>query len=171
MNRKTNKMTLYAFGAVLMTVCAWITLPFVIPFTMQTFALYFLLYYLGARGALVSVVLYICLGLVGLPVFSGFTHGVQLAGPTGGFVFGFLLAILVYWLLESLIPEFKLKRYLCSVLSLICCYVLGAVWVCAWAQEGFLAIVAAYILPYVIPDLLKIYLADIISKRMKKIKA
>lgn len=171
MNKKTNKMTLSAFGAVLMTLCAWIALPFVIPFTMQTFALYFLIYYLGARRALLSVVLYICLGLVGLPVFSGFTHGVHLAGPTGGFVFGFLLAILVYWLSESILPEFKLKRYLCSVLSLICCYILGAVWVCGWAQEGFLAIVAVYILPYVIPDLLKIYLADIVARRMEKIKA
>ena len=78
-------MILCALFAALMAVCSWITIPYVVPFTMQTFAVFVALDLLGWRGTLITVLVYMALGAVGLPVFSGFSGGVShLIGPTGG---------------------------------------------------------------------------------------
>ena len=78
-----------ALFTALMAVCAWITIPFAVPFTMQTFAVMLAAAVLGTRRALLSLILYLALGTVGIPVFSGFTGGFGvLAGPTGGYLIG-----------------------------------------------------------------------------------
>ena len=69
----------------LMAVCAWITVPFTIPFTLQTFGVFVTLRLLEGRRGTFAIALYILLGAVGVPVFSGFgAGGGVLAGPTGG---------------------------------------------------------------------------------------
>ena len=70
-------MILCALFAALMAVCSWITIPYVVPFTMQTFAVFVALDLLGWRGTLITVLVYMALGAVGLPVFSGFSGGVM----------------------------------------------------------------------------------------------
>jgi biotin transport system substrate-specific component len=93
-------MTAVALGAVLIIICSWLTVPFAVPFTMQTFAVYCALLLLGGRRGLLAVLLYILLGAFGLPVFSGFRGGIgALLGPTGGYILGFLLCALLFRLL------------------------------------------------------------------------
>ena len=76
---RTRDLTMIALMAALTAVCAWITIPFsLVPFTLQTFAVFTALALLGGRRGTASIVLYLCLGLVGLPVFSGFSGGVGL---------------------------------------------------------------------------------------------
>ncbi len=97
---KIRNLCYIALFAALIAVCTWITVPAAVPFTMQTFAIMTAVGLLGTRRALIATVLYLALGCVGLPVFSGFRGGVgALAGPTGGYLAGFLLSALVAGLL------------------------------------------------------------------------
>ena len=91
-----------AMSAVILCVCSWLTIPFTVPFTMQTFGVYCALLILGGRRGLAAIGLYLLLGIVGLPVFSGFRGGLgHVLGPTGGYILGFLFTGLAYLLLEK----------------------------------------------------------------------
>ncbi|MBR6474866.1 MAG: biotin transporter BioY, partial [Lachnospiraceae bacterium] len=99
MNRKYTTLDLIymAIGAALIAACSWITIPFMVPFTLQTFAVFTIVGLLGGRKGFLSILVYILLGAVGLPVFSGFKGGIGvLAGTTGGYIIGFLFIALIY---------------------------------------------------------------------------
>ena len=93
-NKAVSKLTYAAFTALtaaIIAVCAWITVPGPVPFTMQTFGVFLALRLLGGKRGSISVALYILLGAAGLPVFSGFKAGIGvLIGPTGGYILGFI---------------------------------------------------------------------------------
>ena len=75
----------------LLVVCAWVTIPFTIPFTLQTFGVFMSLRLLGGRRGTAAIGLYILLGIAGVPVFSGFGAGFGvIAGPTGGYLIGYI---------------------------------------------------------------------------------
>ena len=87
-----------AVGAVLIAVCSWISIPAAVPFTLQTFAVFFVLSLLGGKLGTLSILVYILLGAAGIPVFAGFSAGLGvLLGSTGGYIAGFLiLGLLVF---------------------------------------------------------------------------
>lgn len=89
-----------AFGAVLIAICSWISIPTVVPFTMQTFAIFFVLSAFGGKRGTVAIIIYILLGVVGIPVFSQFTSGIGiLLGSTGGYIVGFIIMGFIYRLI------------------------------------------------------------------------
>ena len=95
---QTLDLAYMAIGAVLIAVCSWISIPASVPFTLQTFAVFFVLSILGGKRGTVSVLLYILLGAIGIPVFAGFSGGIGvIMGSTGGYIVGFILMGLVYW--------------------------------------------------------------------------
>ena len=99
---KLKGYILAALFSVFITLCAWIQIPLVVPITLQTFGIFLSLLLLGGYFGTLSVLTYICLGLVGLPVFSGFQGGVSaLLGAGGGYIIGFLCLALVYWFFEK----------------------------------------------------------------------
>ena len=152
----------------LMCICAWISIPLgSIVFTLQSFALFLALLVLGGKGATVSVLVYLALGAVGLPVFSGFRGGFSaLLGVTGGFLWGFLLGCGVYWLICTLLGE--KWRMLGCIVCLLCVYLCGTIWYFAYAPGGLWAILAQSVLPYLLPDTVKMLLALWVSRRLKK---
>ena len=80
-----------AIGAALIAVCSWINIPTTVPFTLQTFAVAFAGYVAGRAKGTAAVAVYLALGCIGAPVFSGFTGGAEkFVSPTGGFLAGFL---------------------------------------------------------------------------------
>lgn len=171
-NRKIKNMILVSLGAVILAIGAWITVPFVIPFTMQTFALYLLLMSFGGKIAFGSILLYIALGLVGIPVFSGFNSGISaIIGPTGGFIVGFIIAGALCLALQSILTRNKWLNAALPFASLLSCYACGTVWYMLYSDSsgGILYAVSVCILPYIIPDILKILLAFTISKRVKSV--
>ena len=98
-NYRTIDLVYIALGAVLIAVCSWISIPTTVPFTMQTFAVFFVLSALGGRRGTMAVIVYVLLGAVGIPVFAQFTSGIGiLLGSTGGYIVGFVFIGLVYWL-------------------------------------------------------------------------
>lgn len=155
-----------ALFAALMCICAWISIPLGgVVFTMQSFALFLALLVLGGKGATVSIFVYLALGAVGLPIFSGFQGGFSaLLGVTGGFLWGFLLGCGAYWLICTLLGE--KWRMLGCIACLCCVYLCGTIWYFIYAPGGLWAILAQSVLPYLLPDAVKLLLAAWIAKRL-----
>ena len=166
-------LTFIAMMTALIAVCAWITVPMIVPFTMQTFGVFMALLVLGGPKGMMAVALYILLGMAGVPVFAGFGAGIGvLAGPTGGYIVGFLLTGILYWVLSRALKNLKAKA---AVLSggLCLCYLFGTVWFSIVMNGrgnpvGFFQAIGLCVLPYVLPDLLKLLLALQLSERLKK---
>lgn len=159
-------MVTSALFAALMAVCAWISIPVGdTAFTMQTFAVFLALSVLGGKWGTTAILVYLLLGAVGLPVFSAFRGGLgALAGPTGGYLWGFLAAGLVYWGFE------KLCKPAGVLLGLVACYGCGCLWFMYYAggTVGFVAALVKCVIPYLVPDGVKLWLAFILSKRIGK---
>ena len=156
-------MVLCSLFAGITCLCAWLSVPALdIAFTMQTFAVFLTLGVLGGKWGTVSIGIYLLLGAVGLPVFSGFQGGPGvLLGVTGGFLWGFLVSGLVYWALEGLSKPAAMGA------GLLACYLCGCLWFRAWAGEtGFWLAAAKCVLPYLIPDGAKLILAFTLSRRL-----
>lgn len=157
-----------ALFAALMCICSWICLPLgIVTFTLQTFSMFLCLLYLGGKWGFVSLLAYLTLGAVGLPVFSGFQGGIGiLLGPNGGFLWGFLLACLCYWVTCRLWK----KKLLSCLLALGTVYLSGLGWYClAYAPSaGIWQAFTLCVAPYILPDLLKIWLASLLARRLPK---
>ena len=128
MTHSTRNMVRAALFSGAMAVCAWLAVPVSdIGFTMQTFGVFLALGLLGGKWGTVSIGIYLLMGLVGLPVFSGFHGGFgAFLGATGGFIWGLLLASLLFWGITALIGE--KFRLVAVIIGLITCYLCGAVW-------------------------------------------
>ncbi len=99
-HQKIVAMVQIALFAAIIAVCSWIQIPMTVPFTMQTFAVFWCPRHTGRQGRTISILIYIVLGAVGVPVFAGFTGGIGiLFGTTGGYIIGFLFTGLLYWLI------------------------------------------------------------------------
>ena len=170
-----KRLTRIAIAAVLIAVCSWITIPSVVPFTMQTFAVFCAVLILGGKDGTIAVGIYMLLGIVGLPVFSGFRGGIgHLLGPTGGYIVGFIFSGLCYMAMESLMEKKKNMKYVALVLGLILCYAVGTLWFGVVMNQkgtayGAWKILTLCVFPYIIPDLVKMALAVVISGRVKKL--
>ena len=167
-------LALIGMMTALMAICAWITIPFTIPFTLQTFGVFVTLRLLGGRKGTIVIGVYILLGIAGLPVFSGFGAGIGvILGPTGGYIAGFLLTGLLYWVTKPLRTA-RWKENAVLAAGLAVCYLFGTAWFCivkgnAGSPMGFLQAAGICVLPYLVPDAVKLLLADQIAVRVKKV--
>ena len=172
MNFRTKDLCYMALMAVLIAVCSWISIQTVVPFTLQTFAVFCALGLLGGARGTIAVAVYLLLGAVGVPVFAGFTGGLGiLLGSTGGYLLGFLLTGLVYWLFERLGRSLWL-RVAALLLGLALCYAFGTLWFIEVYSRanGPLSVMTALswcVLPFLLPDGLKLVLALLLSARVK----
>jgi len=155
-----------ALFSALMCICAWISIPLGnISFTLQTFSLFLALLTLGSKGASLSVFVYLALGAVGLPVFSGFRGGFgALFGVTGGYLWGFLAGCLVFWLITAILGE--KFRVLAVIAAMVTVYLCGTIWFLVYAPGVLWAILAQSVLPYLLPDAVKILLAFWVVKKL-----
>lgn len=170
---KMRDMALRGLFAALMAVCAWITVPVLdIAFTMQTFALFLTLLTLGGKGGTIVCLVYLLLGAVGLPVFSGFRGGMgALLGVTGGYIWGFPACALTYWAATAAFGGKRFARIIALLLGLTVCYGLGTVWyVIVYTQGGsaisFGAVILKCVAPYLVPDGIKLILAMGLHRRL-----
>ncbi len=172
---KTRDMVYIAMSAVIIAVCSWISVPTVVPFTMQTFGVFAVVGLLGGRRGTLAVLIYLLLGMIGLPVFSGFTGGAAcLLGTTGGYIVGFLLSALLMWAMEAVLGRKTWVLAVSMVLGLLVCYAFGTLWfVEVYARQsgpvGMWTALTWCVLPFVIPDGLKILLALLVRKRLSKV--
>ncbi|MCR5593443.1 MAG: biotin transporter BioY [Saccharofermentans sp.] len=180
---KTYDLVLAAICAALITITSWISINvWEIPFTLQTFGILLVLFSIGGKRGTVSIAVYILLGLIGAPVFAGFKSGpASLVGPTGGFIIGFLVAALVYWLVDEKVFK-KLKSspskhmIFCAIEGIIVelvLYVFGVAWFMIMYTRksgpiGLGAVLMMCVVPFLLPDAVKLICACASSIRTSR---
>ena len=118
---------------------------------------------LGGKRGIISILCYLLLGAVGLPVFSGFRGGIgTILGPTGGYLWGFLATGLIYWVLE------KWNRPVAMMAGLAACYGCGTIWYMHYTGGALAAVLMQAVVPYLIPDGLKLVLALRLTRRLER---
>ena len=141
----------------------------VVPISFTNLAVYIAIYVLGTKKGTISYLIYLLIGLVGVPVFSGFTSGPgKLFGPTGGYLIGFAFMALISGIF---IDRFTNKMYLCFIGMIIgtaVCYLLGTIWLAYQAGLSFQAALAAGVIPFIPGDLIKIVIATLIGAQLRK---
>lgn len=165
-------LTYIALFAVLLTLCSWISIPTIVPFTLQTLGVMLSAALLGWKRGFAVVFVYLLLGLVGLPVFSGFQAGLGiLAGPSGGYMIGFLFTALIVGCFGQWGKDWLLL--LGMFLGIVICYAFGTAWfMLVYSHDGgsigLGAALLSCVIPFVLPDLTKIALAFLLTKRLRK---
>ena len=160
-------------GVALLTLCSLIAIPTAVPFTLQTFAVCLIAALFSLKAGLGTVACYLLLGALGAPVFSGFRGGVGiLLGATGGYLVGFLFT--------GAVVGFAVRRFgrgfpvlvVSMAVGILICYLFGTLWFMrvytrANGPVGLGAVLGWCVLPYLIPDALKIVLASLLTRRLK----
>ena len=174
-NFRTIDLAYIALGAVLITICSWISIPTAVPFTMQTFAIFFVLSALGGKRGTIAIIVYVLLGAVGIPVFAHFTCGIGiLLGSTGGYIIGFILMGPIYWLIVHFLQKKLWVEILAMVIGLAVCYSFGTAWfMIVYAQTngavGLAMVLGWCVIPFIIPDLIKLGLALTLARRLSPV--
>lgn len=171
----TIKEMLYiAFFAALISICSWIVIPLTVPITLQTYAVLVTCIILGPKRSLLSIFIYILLGAIGLPVFSNFSGGIgMLLGNTGGYIIGFLFTAATIGLITKICGKKTYVLIISMILGLLVCYLFGTVWFIKvyTSSTGSISIYKALslcVIPFIIPDGLKILLALLTVKKLEK---
>lgn len=171
---KTYDMAYIGIFAVMIAVCSWISIPATVPFTLQTFAVFLSVALLGGKRGTMSVVIYILLGAIGVPVFAEFTGGLGIImNNTGGYIIGFLFSALVMWAAESLFGRKLWVQAVSMVVGLAVCYAFGTAWfMFVYMRDagavGLMTVLGWCVIPFIIPDLVKIGLALMFSRMLRK---
>lgn len=176
---KTYDMAYIAVFTVLIAICSWISIPAVVPFTLQTFAVFLTVIILGGKRGTTAVALYVLLGAIGVPVFAEFTGGPGIIlRNTGGYIIGFIFSALVMWLMESIfIKTLHVKHVIIvqaasMVLGLLACYAAGTVWfMLVYMKDagpiGLTTVLGWCVIPFIIPDVIKMGLALLLGKMLR----
>lgn len=165
---KTRQLCYTALFAALTAVCSQLVIPtpWQIPISMSTLAVFLSGALLGAKWGTLAQAVYLLLGLVGVPVFAGFRGGFQvLAGPTGGYLIGYLAAAVLTGLLISRVRT-RWMPPVAMVVGLAACYAFGTAWFVILNQTPFGAALGMCVLPYLPGDALKIVAATLITWSM-----
>ena len=171
---KTYDMAYIGIFAVIIAVCSWISIPATVPFTLQTFAVFLSVALLGGKRGTMSVVIYILLGAIGVPVFAEFTGGLGIImNNTGGYIIGFLFSALVMWAAESLFGRKLWVQAVSMVVGLAVCYAFGTAWfMFVYMRDagavGLMTVLGWCVIPFIIPDLVKIGLALMFGRMLRK---
>lgn len=173
-SNKTRDIVYMSVFTAMISICSWISIPTSIPFTLQTMGVFTTVGLLGGKRGTLTVLTYILLGAIGIPVFAGLTGGISvLLGTTGGYIIGFLLSALLMWGIETIMGRNQIVLAFSMIAGLIVCYVFGTAWfMLIYTQHsgviGLSTVLGLCVIPFIIPDLIKIGVALFLTNRLKK---
>lgn len=173
-SNKTRDIVYMSVFTAMVSICSWISIPASIPFTLQTMGVFTTVGLLGGKRGTLTVLTYILLGAIGVPVFAGLTGGISvLLGTTGGYIIGFLLSALLMWGIETIMGRNQIVLAFSMIAGLIVCYVFGTAWfMLIYTQHsgviGLSTVLGLCVIPFIIPDLIKIGVALFLTNRLKK---
>lgn len=167
---KAQRLTLTALTAALCCVIAPISIPVgAVPVSLSLLAVLLASSLPGMGRGVAAVAVYIALGAMGAPVFAGFTGGLErIAGVTGGFILGYLPCALIVGLFTAGSDAPRWRYPVGMTLGTLACYVCGVVWYAAMTGTGVLPALSICVLPFILPDGLKIAAASVLSLRLRK---
>lgn len=165
----THQLTLIGVMTAVICILGPLSLPIgVVPISLTNLAIYFSVYALGCKKGTLSYIVYLFIGLIGLPVFSGFSGGfVKLFGPTGGYLIGFIFMAFISGLF---IEKFSNKIYMCflgMMLGTIVTYIFGTAWLAYEAGMTFNSALGAGVIPFIPGDIIKMIIASLIGPKLK----
>lgn len=170
--KKTNvyQLTVCALMAAIMCIFGPLSVPIgPVPVSLTNLVLYFTIFLLGTRDTVISYLVYLLLGLFGLPVFSGYSGGVaKLAGPTGGYLIGFIFMVIIGGVIMEKTNAHTVFTILGMILATAVAYAFGTAWFMLEAKAAFSYAMSVCVLPFIPFDLVKIILATLLGKQVRK---
>ena len=169
--RKTSTyaMVVTALMAAVTCILAPLSVPIgPVPISLTNFAIYLSLYLLDWKKGTLSLLIYLLLGLAGLPVFSGFAGGIaKLAGPTGGYIIGFIPMAIVAGII---IDKFHQRwiQIVAMIIGTAICYAFGTAWFCFQSGSTVSAALSICVFPFIPADLVKMVIAMIFGPMIRK---
>ncbi len=172
-NSIAKKISYTALFCAFIAVCSWVSVPTSngISFTLQTFAVLVAAALLGLKYGTAAVAVYISLGAVGAPVFSGFRGGLGvIAGVTGGYIVGFIFTALIVGISKRIFGTKTLPLVASMILGVLVCYAFGTAWFCIVysGEMTFASALMICVVPYIPFDAIKIAGAVVVTKRLEK---
>lgn len=182
-NKKSSKgktalldLVFISMFTALIAVCSQISIPLgPVPFTLQTMAVCITAAMLGWKRGTISVLVYLLIGLVGVPVFAGFSGGFSsVVTPAFGYIIGFILTAVVVGLSTKFFGNKMVPLIISMVIGIFLCYVVGTIWFMVvynvTGQYIDLGLALSWcVIPFIIPDIAKIAVAAILVNRLSKI--
>ncbi len=165
-----RQMTLISLFAALTAVGAFISIPlYPVPLTLQTLFTLLAAMTLGSVMGASSQIIYVLLGVIGLPVFAGFKAGIGiLFGPTGGFLFGFIISAYIIGKIIELKKEKNIFYYLLAgLIGTLIIYIIGVTQLSLVTDMGIKKALMVGMLPFLPGDILKIIAASFIASKLK----
>lgn len=183
---KTTMLILCGIFAAVTAICSLITIPLgftPVPINLGTLAVFLTGGVLGKKYGTLSMTVYVLLGAAGVPVFSGFRGGLGvLAGPTGGYIIGYIAAVLVIGLLADRISyrfvnsegrpgrsriSATVSYAVAMIAGLLICYAFGTAWFMISTSTPLWAALISCVFPFLPGDAIKIAAAAILTARLK----
>lgn len=165
-----SQLTMIGVMAAVTCILGPLSIPIgIIPISFTNLAVYFAIYALGWKKGTISFLIYLLMGLIGVPVFSAFSSGpAKLFGPTGGYLIGFIFMAIVSGIF---IDKFYGKWYLHligMVVGTAISYLFGTTWLAYSAGMEFTAAIGVGIIPFIPGDLVKIIIALLVGPQIRK---
>ncbi len=175
--RKRTDIKSLTFTAMMAALCCIIgplSIPLgEVPVSLQVLAVYLCVFALGMKLGTISVGLYLLLGFLGLPVFAGYSGGIQsLLGPTGGYIVGFAFtAFVMGFVMEHIRVENKAAKVAVQILAMVCglavCYLFGTLWFMYVMKMGLVESLTLCVMPFLLFDAIKMVMAVIMGNALR----
>ena len=167
-----RRLVLIAMMTAITCILAPLSIPIPVspvPISLTNLVLLISVYILGWKDASISFIIYLLLGLAGLPVFSGFSGGLgKIAGPTGGYLAGFIFMTVIAGLAVDIFSGKRLPAVIGMALGTAVAYAFGTAWLAIQMDLTFISALSIGVLPYLAGDTLKIILAVIAGPMLQK---
>ena len=167
----TRNLVLVGLFAALTAIGAWIRIPISpVPFTFQVLFVLLAGVILGPWYGALGQVVYVLLGLAGLPVFADGTSGLgTLLGPTGGYIFGFIVGAYLVGMLSEVLGEGFLKALISMIAGIVVIYTLGMIQLSVVAKLSLGKAFLGGVLPFIGFDLVKALIAAAVAQRLRAV--
>ncbi len=168
----TKKLSMIGLATAVTCVLAPLSIPIPVspvPITLTNLVILLNIYIIGYQEATISLLVYLLLGTAGLPVFSGFSGGLgKLAGPTGGYLIGFIFLVLIAGLFITKFPSSPILAVVGMILGMAVTYGFGTIWLAIQMELSFLEALSIGVIPYLIGDAVKILLVALAGPKLQK---
>jgi biotin transport system substrate-specific component len=166
----TQQLAFIAVMTAVTCILGPLSLPIgIVPISLTNLAIYFSVYLLGGKRGTLSYIVYLFIGLIGIPVFSGFSGGFhKVFGPTGGYLIGFIFMAFISGIF---IDKFSSKIYMCflgMILGTIVTYIFGTAWLAYQANLTFNIALSLGVIPFIPGNIAKMVIATLIAPQIKK---
>ena len=167
---RTKQMVLIALMTTVTCVLGPLSIPLPfspVPISLTNFAIFLAIFVLGMKSGTISFIIYLLLGAVGVPVFSSFRGGFQvLAGPTGGYLIGFIFLALIMGFALDHFDRKLVPTIIGMIIGMAVCYAFGTVWLAKLLSLSFKEGLMMGVIPYLPGDAAKIIIAAIVGPKL-----